>query len=221
MTFLVAAFLSATFAVASLDTAQGQSPERFFITWEAVATAPPWYQGRVLPPPGGRVAVTLAGTDGGGKILDLSRYRIVWYLEGRFLAGGAGLVSMNITLLGSSGDQSVRAAIYDGDTVVGEVSATVPTEKPKVAVVIESVLEDPPTLLLRALPFFFNTTSPEELNFSWHLFAGGSPGGTKDTFFVPATPTESAIGWVSVGNPRFITENIKRYLLLSYETLTY
>ena len=76
-------FLFFNFANAQTVT-QTTSRPQFMVSWQAQSYAPSWYQGKIFPTKGSRINVVFELVDG-GKIADLSKLKVRWYLNDKLV----------------------------------------------------------------------------------------------------------------------------------------
>lgn len=165
-------FLLSTFLV------NAQSAPIFLTSWKAQSYVPNWHQGKIFPAPGTPVEVSFELIDN-GRIADLSKTRVRWYLNNdlaRNEENGLGIKSLNFIAPQFGGrDVEVRIAALnygDGGGQMDEI-IRIPVAKPEV--VIDSPYPD--RLIgvgkssFRAVPFFFGTkdVSADNFSFEWSI----------------------------------------------------
>ena len=148
----------------------------FLVSWRAKSYVPADYQGKILPSSGSSVEIGFDLIDK-NKIADLSRYNITWFLGETFLGAGVGLQKLNLTLTDNR-TQTVRITIggYHGEADL-EHLFLLPVVEPEAVISTRSPLNFVQNqfylplrnYLLEARPFFFNITSPIQLQFKWRV----------------------------------------------------
>jgi hypothetical protein len=167
VTITVTVALASLIVGASGTSAQNQTSQ-VFITWRASNFYPAHFEGKAIPSAGSPVAVAVE-TIKNGALLNLAQAEIAWELDGRFLAGGKGVKYASFISTKGSGDaHHVHVSVSLGGEVF-ESSLRIPVTKPTVALDApypnrRGIKEG---MTFRALPFFFNVPSLDELSFSW------------------------------------------------------
>lgn len=160
--------------------------------------------------------MSLGATNSAGTLIDLSRYQITWYQNGRFFESGVGKITFPLAI-GTSQD-SVRVIVYgDSGGVLGEVSTNIPTMKPYAVFVPEVAPDDPGFIILHLLPFSWSIERLTDLTISWSV-PTGTPGDSGDAIRLPAAPSMGSIGSVLIQNPARALEYAKRIIRLPYAT---
>jgi len=152
--------------------AQSSLPELVF-TWRAQSAVPEFYDGKALPTPGARVIVSLEVLQQ-GKRVSLAGETVYWYVDDTLVQNTPGAQTVSLR----AGDvpgfvRIVRVQVEDfrgtGEVLVKAIR--IPTVAPEV--VIDSPFPKnaiaSPSFTLRALPFFFNVTSPSLLSYAWEV----------------------------------------------------
>ena len=172
--FFVVGFLFFNFANAQTVT-QTTSRPQFMVSWQAQSYAPSWYQGKIFPTKGSRINVVFELIDN-GKIADLSKLKVRWYLNDKLVLNeknGLGVKSYSFQANDYAGqDAEIRIAIigYKGGEQIGKI-ITIPIAYPEA--VIDAPYSDLQinrgTTLLGAYPFFFNVSDLKNLSFNWNV----------------------------------------------------
>lgn len=140
------------------------------ITWQADNFYPADYAGRALPSFGTPVTVT-AEVLQNNKLLDVSQANFLWYVDENLVARGVGLKQMTFNAqAGSGGYDFVRVVVQAANNNSFENSTRVYVTRP--TVVLEGDFPNQTAsagsqILIQAIPYFFNITSLNDLNFSW------------------------------------------------------
>lgn len=178
MTILI--FLATVIGVGQIN-----AQNDIILTWSSSSFAPAWYPAKPLPSSGSQITVSASPEillqDTKLKPQDLI-YR--WFLDYRFqkAASGRGQQDFSFTARGDKGATiNIKVEIQNpAGVLLGQKSLKIPLAEPTVQIhhffenqgigtVFKSVAEIPPGQIVNflAAPFFFNATSPEQLNFSW------------------------------------------------------
>lgn len=152
-----------------------------FITWQARSYAPPQYRGKAMPTAGSQITVNFNIVNQ-GKIADLSKQTINWYLSGNILGSGKGMQTLTFlapTDGSSAASLSIELPDYTSQLLI--YALDIPIVNP------EAVIEAPyvagvfsgNSLQVRGTPYFFNVSSPLALNFAWSV-NGETPQNAED-----------------------------------------
>lgn len=135
-----------------------------FISWQANSYAPYGYQGKVLPTNNSEVAASFELLSD-GKVSDISRKNIRWYLDNQLYKSGVGLKNISFTAGQFKRDDYQLKISVDGV----DYPATIPVASPEV--VIDNPYFNnsvkPGINLFRALYYFFNIKNIRELSHVW------------------------------------------------------
>ena len=141
------------------------------ITWEAETIVPRGYTGKALPVQSSFVRAAFEFIEN-GKFADLSKRELRWFLDDALFAKGNGLKTtrMRVTA-GNNNSHFIRVQITDGRAILFEKSAEIPVVNPRLRI-------QPPSFdgliargahELRAIPYFFNAKSVDEITFGWNV----------------------------------------------------
>ncbi len=154
--------------------AGAQTPTRVLLSWQANNFYPADYPGKALATRNTPVTAAVEVLQN-GKLVDLSRAEITWYVDEKSQGRAEGLKEIIFTVGGAvGGGHFVRVNIRLGEDTF-EGSIRVPISNPIV------VLETPyPDGLVKngtkpeitAVPYFFNTRVFEDLTFFWQVGGG-------------------------------------------------
>lgn len=189
--------------------AQGIPPQ-LLLNWSADTYVPEGFPGKVLPSSDSAI---IAGLDmvSLGKRVDLSGYKVFWYVNNRFYKGGVGLTSITLNAPHFIGATSItlRVSVTDypggpGKTVV------IPVVVPEAVIQSSASVLSPSTapFNLQAYPYFFNVDDPSQLSFSWSL--NGAEISTQNPFTVTREMADRGRAKVKLGvrNPQRPIERI-------------
>lgn len=192
-------------------SAQGAQPQ-LLVSWQADTYVPSGFSGKTMPASDSQI---LAGVDliDNGRRVDLSAYKVFWYIDEKFYQGATGLTRISFAAPHFIGETFIRlrVSVTDYNGGVGK-TITVPVVVPEA--VIQSSAPDlaapSAPFNLQAYPYFFNVTSPSQLNFTWSL--GGVEVGRQNPLVVTREMADRGPSRVelSVRNPARPIERITR-----------
>lgn len=166
---VVAIFL---FALAMCSSAYAQtSAPRFLITWKVAGSyLPSFYPDKAIPTYGSVITASVLLLSPQGNLINLGSQTIYWYLNGTLIGGGQGVQSVSFLPLNEPptiNTLEVDIPNYNGAYLIH--SAPIQTTRP--VVIIEAPYPSSKvavnSIAVTALPYFFNTTSPSNLSYSW------------------------------------------------------
>lgn len=152
--------------------ASAQTPiTQIIITWRANNFYPADYKGKALAAPNTPITVG-AEIIQNNKFADSSKASFIWYVDEKLISRGDGLKEAMFTANKPVGDSHfVMVSVkLDGKTI--ENSVRIPVERPIVVVDLPlpgSITRAGSEILIRAVPFFFNVPSLDDLKFSWQV----------------------------------------------------
>ena len=178
----VLSILSISFVFLSLLNTRAQAEPQFLITWKTQTYTPAAFTGKVLAGASSPLTVAFEIIEN-GKLVDLSRQTIYWYLDNNFVRGGEGVQSLSIIAdkRAAGGSQALRIQLpsFRGNLLIKAVD--VPIVRPEV--VVEAPFPQGKIsgaqVKLFGQPYFFNVKSLADLNFSWTA-AGQSPANSNE-----------------------------------------
>lgn len=151
-------YLLTVLSLLMINIAQAQTSPEIILTWKANSYTPASYMGKTLPSIGSRVDVALEALSA-GRVIDLSRIKITWTIDGELHSSGIGQKSIFFTTDGLKGDPAVSASfLYKGQTLSRQIS--IPLARPEVVIV------GGPNIF-KALLYFFNFGAPTQAKFTW------------------------------------------------------
>lgn len=183
------------------------------LTWSTDTYVPAWYRGRALPIANSPVRVALDVIDG-GKLVDLSRYTIRWYLGEIPHTGGTGLdtITVRVPDVTGTGILKVRAQIndYKQSTIIKVINIPVVTPEAVISSPISSRAILANSFLVEGIPYFFNVRNMSELSFDWLVNntpqTGGEEASADSNFLAVAFNKDAAAE--SVVNVRLSVKNM-------------
>jgi hypothetical protein len=148
-----------------------EKESELLILWKSSSFVPSNYLGKPLPVNGSIVYLYVIGKEN-NKILDLSSFPILWYIDGEFKNGAVGQIDNKIKITKMGGDyHSVRVEVKMPNKTLNK-TITIPVSQPKVVLDVP-LFKDQKNILVSALPYFFNIKSINELEFLWNISVGG------------------------------------------------
>ncbi|MBI2033499.1 MAG: hypothetical protein HYT13_00130 [Candidatus Liptonbacteria bacterium] len=150
--------------------AQRTEPQ-IFITWSTKVYVPSDFPGKAFPSAMSPIAASVFVVDN-GKVADLSRQIIYWYLDDELISNSVGVQSVRFIAKDViAGIQSLRVQFpnYKNDILIKTVE--IPIVSPEA--VIELPLKDnnfsSQRLDMKGKPFFFNVPIASRLTFLWSV----------------------------------------------------
>ena len=140
----------------------------FFVSWQASSYAPAEFSGKRLPSIGTPIAASLEAL-GGGRVMDISREIIYWYLGDDLIESGVG--AQKIFFRPTSGGIKKLRVVVGGGSGSPDVSVSIPVVNPEAVIVAPTTngkFGDQKIRIL-AKPYFFNVSSLENLRFTWRV----------------------------------------------------
>lgn len=151
-------------------SAAAQSELTFLTSWKAYNFIPPGFNGKAMPLSRGTTIDVAFEVLENGKIVDISRNTVKFFVNGRKRQEGNGLRRFRFITLDGKSAQEIKIVVLNarGD-VRFENRFTIPTVSPEVAIypprtqnIIEKGLNS-----FQAIPYFFNIARINDLNFIW------------------------------------------------------
>ncbi|MFA5776805.1 MAG: hypothetical protein WC988_04620 [Patescibacteria group bacterium] len=147
------------------------SDSQIIFTWETGNFYPADFQGKPLPTPGSSVAIS-AEVIKSGKLSDITSSDITWYLDGDFMRKGSGEKKFSfMAKRNNSGKHTVRVKIQTSESSL-DYSINIPVTDPLVVVetpYLGNVVPAGGQIILKAVPYFFNNSSINQLLFMWQI----------------------------------------------------
>jgi hypothetical protein len=156
----------------SVQTIHAQTSPQFLVTWKASNSyIPSFYQGKALPSYGSRITASFELISN-GNVVDLRSQTIYWYLDQILVGGGTGAQQVTFSPLGTPPDSlslSIQLPSYNGSLLIHTVQ--IPFVNPGAVIYApypgNNFSANP--LVLKAIPFFFNASSSNQLVYSWSV----------------------------------------------------
>lgn len=161
--------------------ARAQTTVQPLITWKTTGSyIPSFYQGKAFPTYGSKITASIEIISE-GKIANLQSQTIYWYVNGTLIGGGAGVQQITFPVIGASPNvQILKASLpsWSGGSIAPSVQ--IPMVNP-VAVIYSPYPGgefSASTISAKALPYFFNISSPNDLSYTWS--ANGQDGSNTE-----------------------------------------
>ena len=154
---------------AQSDLGSTSSPQAaFLVSWKAINYVPADYLGKIFPGQGSQIEVGFDLIEN-GKVVDLARSSVSWYLDEQLISAGTGLKTVKFLSRKTGGnEQVIRISLnYRGETL--DQIFTLPSKNPEVVLELKSPYREIKTGLytIFARPFFFHVGNISNLNFNW------------------------------------------------------
>lgn len=186
------------------SSAMAQTTPRFLVSWKAQNYVPGFYLGKILPSKDSLVTI---GFDlvNNNRMIDISKYSVVWYIDGKNIDSGIGKKSISVINPGTQPTIRIEVSGYSEDDLIH--SFALPTVKPET--VIDTKNPTGTTSLgennLEALPYFFNGNSIGDFSIRWEVnnaIVGG----------IPENPELLSLNLESEASPIQTTINISAFI---------
>jgi hypothetical protein len=164
-TILTTALLSAWFTETK---AQANQPQ-FLISWKANTYAPPDFMGKVLPTANSLITTSFELVDG-GKLADLSRQTIYWYLNDDLIENKTGVQQVTFpapSIAGGNVNLRVELPNYRGNDLLKTIEIPIARPEAVIEAPLPNGLFSGDRIQLKARPYFFNVKNSLDLTFSW------------------------------------------------------
>lgn len=168
--FVKALFFVGVLSMFLLPVAHAQTATpQFLLTWRTSGSyVPSFYIGKAIPSFGSQItaAVELVSN---GKILNISGQTIYWYLNDTQIGGGAGQQSITFTPFDvppNSQNLKVSLPLYDGG-LSHQIEINTVTPEAVIFAPYPANQASTNPIVVKALPYFFNTSSTSNLSYSW------------------------------------------------------
>ena len=146
----------------------------FMVDWKAKTYVPAWYEGKAFPTYQSFITIGFELIEN-GKVVDLSKTAIRWYVDGKLLkneTSGLGIRQVTVYNKKYGGDMaSIKIAIPDYKGQALTKLLDIPVKKPEVVIDVPYAGKKVARgeSLLFAWPFFFNATGAEGLSLQWKV----------------------------------------------------
>lgn len=201
----------ATMTIGALDQASAQGgTAQLLVTWQADTYVPDGFSGKIMPASDSQIVV---GVDliNLGKRVDLSPYKIYWYVDEKFYQGTVGLTRISLAAPHFIGENSmkVRVLITDYGSGIGK-TITIPIVVPEAVIQSSapSLAASAAPFNLQAYPYFFNVRTMSQLVFDWSL--NGASVSSQNPFMVTREMAQKGVSRIELGvrNPARPIERI-------------
>lgn len=173
--------LAIIFFLIFLKTAFAAEPQ-FLISWSAQNYVPSWYSGKILPSKGTPVFVSFELIDN-GKIVNLSKEKIRWYLNDKMMLNeDSGLGVKSFYFINNNyynQDIEIRISLPDYKNQPLNKIISIPVVSSDVAIDASYPNRQINTGKneINAYPFFFNVSDIGGLSFDWEIDNGSAQEG--------------------------------------------
>lgn len=146
---------------------------QFLVSWQAQSYVPGWYQGKILPTNGTPVEINFELIDN-GKIVDLSKTKIRWYVNDGLVKNeedGLGIKILKADIPNYSGQETeIRISVVDylGGEPLDKI-IKIPVVGPEVIINApypDKKISAGPSIF-QAIPFFFNIKNLNGFSIEW------------------------------------------------------
>ncbi|MEK7635899.1 MAG: hypothetical protein AAB405_02295 [Patescibacteria group bacterium] len=160
-----------------------QISPQFMVSWQADSTAPAWYSGKIFPTKDSPVEISFelidsssASLTAGGKIVDLSKTTIRWYINDKLVkneSDGLGIKYLKFITADYPGqDTEIRISIpnYKNFGPLDKIIA-IPIVKPQ-TIIIAPYSDRKITAgksVFEAIPFFFSAKDLSNITYKWFV----------------------------------------------------
>ncbi len=192
-------------------SSRGQQAPEFMVSWKANSYVPPDYPGKALPSPTSPIEIAFELLEN-SRIVNLAGNEVRWFINNQLQKSGLGLKTLTyIPLRFERQDKTIRIEVrrYRGANL--EETIVIPIAEPEV--VITPLADN----IFKALPYFFNTASLNQLNFEWTV-NGQRPEGT------PENPNILELASLPAGiniNISVLVKNLKQVLESTSNSLNF
>lgn len=154
-----------------------QNQITFSLAWSAGTLIPGDYQGKPMPIQGSKITIEAIPSE---KI-SLAKYRFTWYVDNNLQANSSGLgrSSFSFTVSKDPGSSHrVVLQVQDEKNNFFTKTIYIPVGRPEVVLYdkinnlfFDNAIDTNPgkDILFKAIPYFFNTNSSKNLEFSWTM----------------------------------------------------
>jgi len=180
----------------------GQTPapqQEIILSWQALNFFPANFEGKALASPFSPILISVEATEN-GKFTDLSQSSISWKMDNKFLQSGIGLKEVLFRVEKNKGDFHIIQVSIEKNGMKSQESVLIPiapqtliVDLPYEGNVISSNIEN----TIKAIPYFFNIKTLNELSFFWQINDRKEGGKSNNTLILktsaPQTKSQSVI----------------------------
>lgn len=179
---LVLALFLVAFCFSPLASEAQTAPE-IWVTWRASSYVPPDFSGKAMPSEGTLVTASFEVIDG-GKFVNLAGYEIYWYLNDDLIQTGMGGQQVSFRVP-SRGNHKLRVKVNDYKNEALVKTIEIPAVRPEAVIVTPypGDIFSSSRVQAKAIPYFFNTSNPQKLSFSWRV-NGREPSSKENISFL-------------------------------------
>lgn len=184
----------------------------FLISWKANNYAPSEYQGKILPVKGATINVSMELVEK-GKLANLSAYEVRWFVDDELQTAGFGMKNFNFEVDTFTGKSSilVKADVINYRGTNLEKRILIPIAEPELTITRLN------KNTFKALPYFFNVSTINDLNFIWSINNVSTSGLVEEPDFLSLDLAKINAGTslvlnLLVENPENLMEKINKFL---------
>lgn len=169
-----------------LRVSQAHAATEFMTSWQTQTFVPAWYGGKAFPTYQSPIRIGFELVED-GKIVDLSKTAVRWYVDGKLLkneTNGLGIKQITVFNKKYGGDvSSIKISLPDYKGGVLEKLFDIPIKTPEVVIDVPYFQKkvERGSNTLYAWPFFFNATSAGSLNLRWTVDGNELQSGNANT----------------------------------------
>lgn len=154
--------LVALLAIGYWLVANSQVAPEFLVSWKTDSYVPPGYIGKALPTRNSRVDIALELIDN-GRLVNLSQNEIRWFVNNKLQKSGMGIKNFTMLQPTINVAPEIRISVINYRGINLDKTITIPLANPDVAIIsVEG-------FTFRALPYFFNIKTANELKYTWSV----------------------------------------------------
>lgn len=169
---------AALLAFLFLITKTSADSSDILILWNTNSFSPSNYEGKKLPSNYSTIFLYLIAKQD-NKIIDLTSFPILWYIDGEFYNGGVGKVENSFLVKKVGGNFYNVGVEIKTPTKTLQKTVSIPIVKPKVVLKTPLINLESKKIQIAAFPYFFNIKSINDLSFSWVVNSSGQSYNTK------------------------------------------
>lgn len=193
--------------------AEAQARPQVFVSWRAESYAPPAYGGKILPTAGSLITISFEVVDD-GKLANLSKQTIYWYLNNDLIENRDGVQSVAFNAPARAPsilELRIELPAYPSGLLLKTIN--IPVVRPEAA--IEAPYPDgqfsETRVQMAGSPYFFNANKINDFRFSWTINGEAAEGEESSREFIvnlnPDAPPGSTLNiGLTINNTSFTEE---------------
>ena len=154
-----------------VSDARAQTAPQLILTWQAMNFYPSDYEGKAYAAPQSPIVLSAMIVEN-NKIRSARGVQFTWHLDGKFFERGVGLQEVLFTNKKLRGDEYFVRVVADLDGRSMEAAITLPILSQRVVIeapTANGVVSRGDSIILSAIPYFFNVGSFNDLAFFWQI----------------------------------------------------